>query len=174
MNEIKKVITMEEAEKKVNDFLSDIRVGTNQYPLPSVDLAQAQGYNTKYFIPNSKTEAENIAGLVYYKEKLILVDPKLNATMRRFVVSHEIGHIALEHQENGETIDYYSSIFNTKDPKEINANLFASALLMPKGVFNFVWKKSHFSLQYIAKYFGVPAVVVAFRASCLGLVNLGR
>jgi Zn-dependent peptidase ImmA (M78 family) len=47
-----------------------------------------------------------------------------------FTKAHELGHFVLEHKLSGEFLT--DERFGSKDPQEIEANVFAAALLMPK------------------------------------------
>lgn len=101
--------------------------------------------NSFCFSVDMLNKTDNRLGVCDFKSKKILLSPQLDvSTYRwRFTVAHELGHIALHKQyfNNSEIIDTENSIAQTVSlsgsiPRmEIQANLFASFLLMPKLLF---------------------------------------
>lgn len=95
---------------------------------------------------------------------------------KRFTIAHELGHLFLHLQnEDGNFIDNKISLFrsseirNTSDAlREVEANHFAAALLMPKSFVSQEWKKTR-SVASIAKLFNVSAGAMENRLKYLGL-----
>jgi len=59
-----------------------------------------------------------------------VVDRVLNEQRSRFVIAHDLGHVCLGHELSGQEDHWDRS--NLLDRKEIEAELFARALLMPR------------------------------------------
>lgn len=78
---------------------------------------------------------------------------------RRFSVAHEIGHCVLGHCKNPHHFDLDSS-----DPEEIEANLFASEILLP-----FDWLKKDIrtglNVDMIGEKYKVSTIAVGWRLS---------
>lgn len=79
---------------------------------------------------NNVLGASKVEGL---KRLIVVSDDKRHAAQERFTTAHELGHIVLRH---GYTLCKYTDIFSQKThkEKEVEANAFASALLLPPSV----------------------------------------
>jgi Zn-dependent peptidase ImmA (M78 family) len=89
---------------------------------------------------------------------------------QRFTIAHEIGH----HVHGDLNAPRDSSVqFSARshDPKEVAANRFAAALLMPAAlVKHAVYKDSITDLRELAKKFGVSTAAMEFRLKALGIL----
>jgi Zn-dependent peptidase ImmA (M78 family) len=95
-------------------------------------------------VVDDKELGPDVAGLLVSSgsRAYICVQPKDRPQRQRFTIAHEIGHHYLQHQlERGEHVlvdrGYYISQRGPRasrglDPMEIEANAFASSLLMPE------------------------------------------
>jgi Zn-dependent peptidase ImmA (M78 family) len=92
------------------------------------------------------------------------------AVRQRFTVAHEIGHFV--HGDEDAPRDTLES-FNAKsrEPREIAANKFAAALLMPAEMVKFLVREQRMTdLSSLAKKFGVSTAAMKFRLTNLGLI----
>ncbi len=130
-------------------------------------------------------------------EKIVVIDPEQPENRKRFTTAHEIGHLLLEHsivlntQDKATTTTHANSnpsqiLFlddNTQensDWREIEANYFATALLMPKEIVNREIKKlqkntskpylSEFDVDRLAIDFKVSPIAMSMRLSKLGFM----
>ena len=93
----------------------------------------------------------------------IVYNLKSSAVRARFTISHELGHILLGHNSEHRVID-----FNSKDPNEIQANAFASELLVP---LKFIKKEflASSSLGNLCKKYWVSKEMLTWRLKETGL-----
>lgn len=127
----------------------------------------------------------NVSGLLVTKdgESYIAVHSDDQQRRKRFTIAHEIGHYILRHQTPGEFVhvdkaDYLVSRMATKspggDPKEVEANQFAAALLMPKPLIE-SWLTKHdlttfsdYGIEAVAEDFEVTVQAMMMRLTTLG------
>lgn len=74
----------------------------------------------------------------------ILINKNHNTNRKRFTMAHELGHVCLRHKLN---LAYYEEkvVTNKKSPYEIEANSFASEILMPAKKVKALLKEKKFS-----------------------------
>jgi Zn-dependent peptidase ImmA (M78 family) len=130
---------------------------------------------------------EDVSGLLVTKDsKAAICVREGDALVRqRFTIAHEIGHFVLRHQfEDGEHVHVdegfkVTARSNTRtlghDPKEVEANQFAAALLMPSALlrprvkrFGVVHLQDHQVVE-LAREFRVSEQAMALRLNALGL-----
>ena len=71
---------------------------------------------------------QNISGEYY-----IFYNPNKIIERQNFTIAHEIGHYFLNHIKQGQALyDYEENLFNNKNKIEVEANYFASHILLPK------------------------------------------
>ncbi len=70
--------------------------------------------------------------------KYILYDDKMPEKRQRFSIAHELGHILLHAKPEGLATVYNREISPCDDPIEVEANIFASRLLAPLCVLQFI------------------------------------
>jgi len=109
------------------------------------------------------TFPDNVSALFIAKDgkKYALVNARHHPHRKRFSLAHELGHILLCHAT--EDLDEVSSIdappesmqhYAGGDPREKEANVFASALLMPVKMLKAVYSKGA-DIEKLATVFGV-------------------
>ena len=82
---------------------------------------------------------------------------------QRFTLAHEIGHLALQHGTSfrDPNTNFYTGVI---DPKEVEANQFAAAILMPEpAVRYFIDEERITSTKRLADMFQVSDVALGFR-----------
>lgn len=129
-----------------------------------------------------KEKLENdISGLLVLKNSstYILCNELDNNLRQRFTIAHELGHFYL-HKDSNIFVDTQKVLYRNADSsrgeikREIEANSFAAALLMPENfVLNEIDKlnKSYLDIEDIdilAKIFSVSTLAMSFRLSNLG------
>jgi Zn-dependent peptidase ImmA (M78 family) len=89
---------------------------------------------------------------------------------QRFTIAHEIGHhVHGDLDAPRDTSEQFSA--KSRDPREIAANRFAAALLMPAAVLKqAVYGDGTTDLRDLAKKFGVSTAAMEFRLKALGLL----
>ena len=97
---------------------------------------------------------------------------------KRFTIAHELGHHFLHLLHDGEFVDSEADLFRqshedhkeiTSDRRrEIQANMFAAALLMPADEVVKNWQKTR-SVEDLARIFNVSPSAMGFRIDQLGL-----
>ncbi len=117
-------------QKKIEVIAEDILASQNiqEGPVP-VELIAGQNN-----IQISRAPNKDFSGLLIRKEgnSLIGVNNSESPKRQRFTIAHELGHYFL-HPSKSAFVDYRDNQKNIKRGiKEIQANMFAAALLMPK------------------------------------------
>jgi Zn-dependent peptidase ImmA (M78 family) len=150
---------------QINELYSQYGI-PKTFPAPLVDIASKLGYK----VSNFKLEPNNlhISGAVLYDTKQILLNPTESNTRRNFTLAHEIGHIVLKHQKEGQLLDARSNITSPTTSKETDANEFAAELLMPEDVFKAKWNETK-SMASMAEYFATSLDATAIRIQRLGI-----
>jgi Zn-dependent peptidase ImmA (M78 family) len=98
---------------------------------------------------------------------------------KRFTIAHELGHHFLHLMSDGDFVDTKIDLFRDTESTgeessieqrrpEIQANQFASALLMPPELVREAFKNTH-DLSELARIFNVSEAAMGFRLSRLGL-----
>jgi Zn-dependent peptidase ImmA (M78 family) len=139
-------------------------------PVPVEEIAKKLGLEVVEFPFHEK-----ISGLLKKEEGIIAVNKGQHPVRRRFTIAHELGHFLLGHDiEKGvdETID---DTFDKPYPQEREANLFASALLMPSEWVTKEFKAqgsdlSKVDLDKLASTFGVSKQAMTIRLLALKLI----
>lgn len=161
------------------------RLNINAAPVDVNLVARSLGLQIVY------TElGEDISGLLVSRAGTaqICVREGEPLVRQRFTIAHEIGHFCLRHQfEGGEHVEHVhvdegwkvtarsSSQTTGVDPKEVEANQFAGALLMPTRLLK--QRAAHYRLAQIldehvselAREFKVSEQAMVIRLSTLGL-----
>lgn len=102
---------------------------------------------------------------------LIKVNTSESPLRQRFTLAHELGHFVLNH---GPAFRDPASNFsgNIWDKKEVEANRFAAALLMPEpAVRFFVDKEKITSTKELSQHFDVSSTAMIYRLKNLGFFN---
>ena len=105
------------------------------------------------------------------KRPLVKVNTSENSLRQRFALAHEYGHFVLNH--GPQFPDPVSNFFeNVRDRKEVEANRFAVALLMPEPAVRFFADKEKItSVEKLSKHFDVSSTSMIYRLQNLGFFN---
>lgn len=137
------VLSQDQIERRVDQVLKVAGVEGN--PVPVEEVAETCGASVRY--EHSRGE---VSGALYRRGKapIIGVNARHSKTRQRFTIAHEIGHLRLHDDEihidrrypvelPGNSARKAPRFFRKQhscratDPKEVEANRFAAALLMP-------------------------------------------
>ena len=96
----------------------------------------------------------------------------------RFTIAHELGHFFLHLRDSAKLVDDEVNLYRLqsspdaeesgKRRREIQANLFAAALLMPERQVRQIWKETQ-SIAEIARLFRVSPSAMGYRIADLGI-----
>jgi Zn-dependent peptidase ImmA (M78 family) len=103
------------------------KTGIHGIPVPVEEMADKLG------IKISRAPSSDFSGLLIRKDGRALIGVNSNEAQvrQRFTIAHEIGHFVL-HPKKDAFVDYRDNKKNAmRTPREIHANMFAAALLMP-------------------------------------------
>lgn len=142
-------------------------------PVNPLAIAQAMGIEVKPQSPfDADTSSPHESGHYTYREGRPLITYNVaDAPVRqRFTIAHEIGHhVHGDLDAPRDTTEQFSA--RARDPKEVAANRFAAALLMPAAlVKHMVFEQRVTDLSRLAKAFGVSTAAMAFRLKAIGLL----
>lgn len=120
------------ARDKSWEVLIECKIHTLPLNLPQI----AKYYNItiiKYSESNDKTlNGDGFSTIVNGRLVIYYNDIDSSITRQRFTIAHELGHCLLGHvKENIRTFRYNSETDKYKNPKEMQANVFARDILMP-------------------------------------------
>ncbi len=126
--------TIRNAEKAAASLLEEHKI--NVPPVNVQSLAEALGASVRL-----EQLDPNVSGLLVRspdRRVVIGVNAQHHPNRRRFTIAHEIGHLVLHKETPGVFVDEHMVHFRADasskqtDPKEVEANFFAAALLLPK------------------------------------------
>lgn len=123
--------------------------------------------------------SSEISGMIEYISDgfIITINKYHSYERRRFTLTHEFGHYCMhrEYLKIIKMISEKSTLFVTtefrKNLKEIEANEFATNILLPKDEFISIIKSGKTKLGDIAEHFCVSASAVKYRAYELDLIK---
>lgn len=158
------------AKKVLQDYAE--KAGAITLPVDVVGIARSHNINV-YSATFGSKYSDTLYGLLQGKDGKveIFVNAQNSAQRRRFSVAHELGHFFLHHDAGGgkelEFVDLRSDCYTEK---EVEANKFATALLMPEEEV----KKQHDKLLFptaneLAKIFNVSKMAMQIRLKELAL-----
>ena len=131
-----------------------------------------------------ETLEETVSGMLVIKDKnaTIAINKIHHENRQRFTLAHEIGHFILHGKKQNIFIDNHLVFHRGKEAsegvytKEIEANIFAAELLMPKTE---VFKKvieinilNENNITELSQYFKVSKQAFTHRLRNLGLINI--
>lgn len=138
-----------------------------QLPVPLEHIAKFLGFEPIGFIPvpnaDPKADTTKVSGMIDYKNKKIFVNTDESNVRQRFTLAHEIGHAVLHSGEDDAIVDLRASIDNPSSQKEIEANRFAAALLMPRDQFVRLWFQVKGDINTLCTSFGASRQAVEIR-----------
>lgn len=108
--------------------------------------------------------------LVDRKRRYIVLNKKLDESMRQLVCAHELGHDRLHQEIAGFTVWHERNLFDPRSKAEREANLFAAELLIPDLEIHSLLNQG-MSLETISKCLGHPVDLVLFKIQALRLTG---
>jgi Zn-dependent peptidase ImmA (M78 family) len=151
--------------------------GLYALPIDPVQVANRLGIS----VNNAKFSDDSWAGLVTKNgsNTRIFVEQSDPPYRKRFSIAHELGHHFLHLLEDGEIIDKRVDMFREREPsggliseqrlKEIQANWFAAALLMPEDLVRAEWQKNP-NIRNMARAFNVSEEAMGYRLDAFDLL----
>lgn len=170
-----KFMSPTEIEEKASTILK--QHGLFSIPVDPVILANRAGIK----VNNAVFSDENLSGILTKRdnETSILISQSESPYRKRFTIAHELGHLFLHLEGEGEFIDTKVDLFrdtesipNAEDDRiryEIQANMFASSLLMPETFVKEYYKEIK-DVSELARLFKVSEAAMSVRLTKLGLV----
>jgi len=165
----------EEIEKRCTEILQ--QHGLFSLPIDPVKLANKEGIK----VHNAAFSDDSISGMVARRGRSItmLVNQSDPPYRKRFSIAHELGHHFLHLAEDGEIvtkkIDLFRVYIKPEDEedeqkrRDVEANQFAGALLMPESLVKEIYKKTE-SLTEMAQLFNVSEEAMGIRLEVLRLI----
>ena len=150
--------------------------GLYSVPVDPVLLANSLGVT----VNNAKFSDDTWAALIAKRDHTtrIFVEQSDPPYRKRFSIAHELGHHFLHLLEDGEIVDKRADMFREKEPsvesmspeqlREIQANWFAAALLMPEDLVRAEWHK-YPNMTRMAERFNVSEEAMGYRIDTLNL-----
>tara|TARA_Y100001970_G_C14198047_1_gene839336 strand:- start:814 stop:1470 length:657 start_codon:yes stop_codon:yes gene_type:complete len=139
-------LNRKEIEKKAQTLLDDFYKSTNSEkngPIEVMDIAEHLGYNLD-FRKDGIYEDRSILGGLIIEDKRIEINANIANQKGRttFTIAHEIGHIVLHVPLYNKIKDEKAILCrkdegiygNKKNPEEVQADMFASHLIMPSDI----------------------------------------
>lgn len=135
------------------------------YTFPAVDPARiCRDLGIRVYFANFEGDDDKISGFFYGEKNEIYVNQKEYPQRQTFTIAHELGH-KIMHEEWLNSSNYKvllrTSINDSEDPKEKEANAFAANLLVPKFMLDKYYKIA--SIEELATLFMVSAPVIRAR-----------
>lgn len=150
--------------------------GLLSIPVDPVVLANRLGMS----VHNAKFADDNLVGMIAKRgdKVTLLVNGSDPPYRKRFTIAHELGHHFLHLLDDGEFVDTETELFRQPQEeqgevtperrREIQANMFAAALLMPADEVVSRWKGCR-SVAEMARLFNVSESAMGIRVDQLGL-----
>lgn len=150
--------------------------GLYSIPVDPVVLANKLGIR----VNNAKFSEPSLAAMLAKRGSSIwiLLDESGSPSRKRFSIAHELGHHFLHLESDGEIVDRNADLFRVSEyatsgitperRREIEANQFAAALLMPERLVRQVWQ-DYTSVSDMANLFQVSEESMGYRIASLGL-----
>ena len=163
-----------EIEQRAKEVLS--QHGLYSLPVDPVRLANKIGVK----VNNAKFADDAWAALIAKRNHVarIFVEQSDPPYRKRFSIAHELGHHFLHLPEEGQIVDKRADMFREREPavgpisedriREIQANWFAAALLMPADLVRAEWNKNP-SMKHMARLFNVSEEAMGYRLDTLDL-----
>ncbi len=127
----------------------------------------------RQLFPNNPRANQDVSACIINKEDniMLFINEEESLVRQRFSVAHELGHLVLGHLSSEKAMDI---CFRNDDSskgsikKEIDANKFASTLLMPTELVKRVYTLGYTVLE-MAQIFTVSKKAMMYRLDSLGL-----
>jgi len=145
-------------------------------PVPVIALANKLGIEVR----GAEFTRRNYVGMIRKTGGVVTIlyrknDPEIR---KRFTIAHELGHFVLHLSDNLRFVDSEVNLYRLAPPeggvdsdsarREIQANLFAEALLMPERQVRQFWPETH-SIGQMARIFKVSRQAMGIRVAALGI-----
>ena len=171
-------LSREEIEERADSVL--LEHGLYSIPIDLVTLANRQGIK----VHNAKFSEEGISGMLAKRGDNItmLIHQSDHPNRKRFTIAHELGHHFLHLMEDGEIVDTEEDLFrnegggekNTIEQesrrREVQANQFAAALLMPARLVEEIYQEVTKDITEVSRIFKVSREAMGYRLNQLGLL----
>lgn len=162
------------AELKATELLSSLSI--NNIPVTLDKIYNHLGISISYDL------GDNVSGILVSKRggsTVIGVNPNESNVRQRFTIAHEIGHYILHKNKSELFVDEDYIVLKRsgeKDPYELEANVFAAALLMPEHLLEYHLKtlplgnNTEDKIKILAKKFEVSSIAMTYRLTNLRLI----
>ena len=125
------------ARKKAREILA--RFGVSRPPVDPEIIAENMGVNVVY-VDFAEAVSREIAGLYDFASRKIYINKHMPTNRKTFTIAHELAH-ALLHEDYAKSQDYRAMPRNNyymqgKPAEEVEADVFAACLLVPKDMLN--------------------------------------
>ena len=100
---------------------------------------------------------KNLSAFISLEDGIVIYNSTHPTVRNRFSVAHEVGHFILGHSFKNEIYN-----LNSRDPREVEANMFASELLMPFETFK-KYVSSGLKVTDLARKYWVSDEAVGWR-----------
>ena len=153
-----------------------VQHGLYSLPIDPVRLANRLGVR----VNNAKFSDDSWAAMLAKSGDTtrIFVEQSDQPYRKRFSIAHELGHHFLHLFEDGEFVDKRVDMFRDREPahgpmskqrlREVEANWFAAALLMPVEFVRAEWEKNP-NIQKMSRVFNVSEEAMGYRLDALDL-----
>jgi Zn-dependent peptidase ImmA (M78 family) len=140
-------------------------------PVEPIAIAKAMGIEVSATGPFDGSNVNESGHYMNRNGRPLITYNWADAPVRqRFTIAHEIGHhVHGDLDAPRDTSEQFSA--RSRDPREIAANRFAAAMLMPAAlVKHMVLEQRVTDLSKLAKTFGVSTAAMEFRLKAIGLL----
>jgi Zn-dependent peptidase ImmA (M78 family) len=160
-----------EIETKARELRQAHEVDT--IPVRVIALANALGMEVR----GAEFKRPNYVGMLSKRNGVVTINYRLNDPeyRKRFTIAHELGHFVLHVSDDPRFVDSEVNLyrFNTTEDsdaakREIQANMFAAALLMPERQVRKFWAETR-SIGEMARIFKVSRQAMGIRLADLGV-----
>jgi len=168
-------MTLGEIEKQAEAYAATFNP-QKLAPFPYVTITNANDDLEILFV---ELEDDGVAGVILYdsndKKFTILINNEKPLSYQHLTLAHELAHYVLHkktvQRENGivDTDNHIDNIHQTNSI-EIEANRFATSLLMPLKLVEEAWDATT-DIERCAQIFDVPAIAMSIRLTELGLIS---
>jgi Zn-dependent peptidase ImmA (M78 family) len=146
-------------------------------PVPVEVIAKKEGLDVVFH-----DMEDQVSGLLITNadKPVIAVNVKHHPNRQRFTIAHELGHFVLHQSKPTVFVDEYLVHYRARsekpDPREMEANVFAAGLLMPRKLVerDILMKGGDLldeaTIRKFAQRFGVSAQALAIRLDQLGVI----
>lgn len=122
--------------------------------LELIDLLDVKIIYKKFNNPDIKARLIK----TYQEDFYIYLSDELSAPEERIILAHELGHVVLHDISSA----YYNTSLINKGKLEVQANYFASLILLDESDFEKCYLEN-MSLDQLSSYFEVPKELIEFR-----------